>query len=183
MLILRRNGKVAENDDENEYVIHGKRILNEVAAQEFKRYLPGNGVCIEAGKSCQSRIPSEIPARINVKRSVEKQCQGYPDDTPCGGLSKTHFMRIAMKNSKIEGDQSQNPSWTPYVQPPVLCERKKNRHNLEFNELPKACRKKYPSCPLPPGITTFSNQRLLIANFATRWSLNFPFWVDRSVIG
>ncbi len=48
MLVLRRNAEIGEDERDDEHVVHRERQLDEIAGEEFQRFLSGHVMACSA---------------------------------------------------------------------------------------------------------------------------------------
>src|ERR1044072_8729085 len=101
MLVLRRYGKVAEDQNEYEYVVYRERLFNHVAGQKLKRDLARRRLRVKARKRYEARVRREFQQRVLIKEIAEGEREGYPDCAPRGGLAKRYRVRFAMKDAEV----------------------------------------------------------------------------------
>jgi len=130
MLVARGNAEVPQHEDEDEDVVEGQRILDQVAGEKLQGHLPGRRLGIESGHRGEARVEGKFPPRVDVEKGVEEQGQAHPDPAPAQGFPDAHLARVAMKDAEIEGQEEQHAPGEGAVEPPVLRHGKERRPAL-----------------------------------------------------
>src|SRR5664279_2403229 len=91
MLVTRRNGKMREDEGDDEDIVHRERQLDDIAGDEFDRLL-------------------ELPVRHQCRRDDESEQhgQGEPHARPRQRLAEFYDMRLAMKHSQVEREENEH---------------------------------------------------------------------------
>src|SRR5262249_26473703 len=93
MLVDRGNGEVAKDDQEDEQIIDGQRFFDQVASEEFDRFI---------GARVRFVGMPEVPESPN---SGGKQAShANPDDTPNRRLAHGDDVRPTLQDAQIEGE-------------------------------------------------------------------------------
>ena len=87
MLVFRGDFKKGEDQRDDEYVIHRKRQFDEIAGDEFERFL----------------FAAQRP-----QSPGEQHRQGKPDAGPDERLLETHDMGVAVKHAKVKRQKNQH---------------------------------------------------------------------------
>ena len=115
MLVLRGYAEVGKHQDEDEDVVDGERLLDQVAGQELEPEAP-------------PLLGSERAGRVEEERVVERQRQDDPDRGPEERLAERHDVRVPVEHAQVEREQEQHERREAGVEPPVVEKRKEQVH-------------------------------------------------------
>jgi hypothetical protein len=87
MLVPGRNAEVAEEEGEDEDVVDGKCLLDEIARQELER--------------------GGTPQNIS-ETTVKRECHEHPEHAPRRGLRQPDLVGLAMEHEEVEREQRQH---------------------------------------------------------------------------
>jgi hypothetical protein len=76
LLVLRRDREEAENYQENEKIIDGERLLNEISRKELKSSLQRQRFWGRSMRGCNRWIEAQVTQRTEVQDHIE-----YKGDT------------------------------------------------------------------------------------------------------
>ena len=99
MLVLGGDREVAENQHEDEDVVHGERVLDDVPGEKFQGGLRGRRIRLEARGCHEARVAGKLPERVPVQQVIERERQDDPDSAPGGRLTKGNLMRVPVEHA------------------------------------------------------------------------------------
>ena len=75
VLIFRRHTEVAEDQNEDEYIVYRKRLFDHISGQKLKRDLPRCALRIKSRNGQKPLVLRELPQRELIKQVAERERQ------------------------------------------------------------------------------------------------------------